>query len=116
MQRPGEMSRHREQAMQIQINTDHNVDLHESSIEKMSHSIESPLSRYGTHITRVEVHLSDENADKKGRADKRCLIEARFENRQPLATSDQAADLDTAVHGAVRKLISLIESTLGRAQ
>jgi hypothetical protein len=31
--------------MQIQINTAHNIDLHESSIEKMSHSIESSLSR-----------------------------------------------------------------------
>jgi ribosome-associated translation inhibitor RaiA len=102
--------------MQIQINTDHNIDLHEASIEKMRQSIESSLSRYGTHITRVEVHLSDENADKSGGPDKRCLIEARFENRQPLATSDHATNLDTAIHGAVRKLTSLIESTLGRAQ
>lgn len=109
------MSRHLEHAMQIQINTGHNIDLHEASIEKMSHSIENSLSRYGSHITRVEVHLSDENADKNIGPDKRCLIEARFADRQPLVASDQATDVDAATHGAVRKLISLVESTLGRA-
>ena len=101
--------------MQIQINTDSNVEGHAPLIEHVRGLVENALSHYSKHITRVEVHLGDENADKGGALDKRCMIEARFENRQPIAVTDHAADLDAAVHAAVRKLSRLIESTLGRA-
>ncbi|MEO8802300.1 MAG: HPF/RaiA family ribosome-associated protein [Rudaea sp.] len=100
--------------MQIQINTDHNVEGHARLIEHVRGLVETALSRYSKHITRVEVHLSDENADKTGGLDKRCMIEARFEHRQPIAVTDHASDVDAAVHGAVHKLGRLIESTLGR--
>ncbi|MGA9828885.1 MAG: HPF/RaiA family ribosome-associated protein, partial [Rhodanobacteraceae bacterium] len=73
------------------------------------------LGRFSNHITRVEVHLTDENANKSGEHDKRCVMEARFEGRQPIAVTDHAATLDKAIHGAIHKLTSLIESTLGRA-
>ena len=43
-------------------------------------------------------------------------MEARIEGRQPLAVSDSAATVDKAIHGALHKLTSLIESTLGRAE
>jgi len=63
----------------------------------------------------VEVHLSDENSDRKGgNDDMRCVMEARLEGRQPIAVTDQAATLDQAVRGDANKLARLIESTLGR--
>ena len=101
--------------MQIQINTDHNIEAHETLIAHLRSSVESALSRFAEHITRVEVHLSDENGDKSGPTDKRCLIEARLEGRQPLAVKHEAASLAQAVHGATEKLARLIDSTLGRA-
>ena len=65
-------------------------------------------------ITRLEIHLSDQNADKSGQDDKRCMMEARLEGRQPIAVTHQAASLDQAVDGAARKFTRLIEGTLGR--
>jgi hypothetical protein len=65
-------------------------------------------------ITRVEVHLSDENGQNRGGRDQRCMMEARVQGRQPLAVTDQAESLEQAVAGAAGKLARLIESTLGR--
>lgn len=101
--------------MQIQINTDRNIEGHEALAARVSSVVESTLSRISDHITRVEVHLSDENSDKKdGDNNLRCLMEARLQGRQPVAVTHQAATLDQAVDGAADKLIRLIESTLGR--
>lgn len=36
-------------------------------------------------ISRVEVHLSDEDGKKGGQNDKRCMMEARLDGRQPAA-------------------------------
>ncbi len=102
--------------MQIQINTDRNIKGHETFTSKISGEVESALSRFSKHITRLEVHLSDENGEKKGLDDKRCVIEARLERRQPIAVTHQADTLDKAVEGAVAKVIKLIENTLDRLQ
>lgn len=101
--------------MQIQVNTDHNIKEHEAHAVQVSSVVESALSRFSDHITRVEVHLSDENGDKKaGHDSMRCMMEARLEGRRPIAVTYQAATLDLAVDGAADKLARLIESTLGR--
>ncbi len=102
--------------MQIQINTDHNFEVHEATVEQFRSTVQSALSHFSEHITRVEVHLSDENADKSGQNDKRCLLEARLEGRQPMAVTETAANLSQALHGALDKMTRMIESTLGRAE
>ena len=101
--------------MQVQINTDHNIAGHQALAAQVSGVIESALSQISDHITRVEVHLSNENSDKKGGNDDiRCVMEARLEGRQPIAVTHQAATLDQAVNGAAGKLSRLIESAVGR--
>ncbi len=100
--------------MQIQLNTDHNVEGREALASRVSSAVEHALRRYSDHITRVEVHLSDENADKSGEYDKRCLMEARLEGRTPIAVTHQSATLDQAVDGAAEKLARMIETTIGR--
>ena len=101
--------------MQIQINTDHNIEGRETLADRVSGVVEGALSRLSDHITRVEVHLSDENSAKKGgNDDMRCMMEARLEGRQPIAVTHWAATLDQAVDGAADKLTRSIESTLGR--
>ena len=100
--------------MQIQVNSDHNVEGHAALDAQVSGAVERALRRFSDHITRVEVHLSDENADKSGEHDKRCLMEARLEGRQPIAVAHQAATLDQAVDGAAEKLTRMIQTTLGR--
>jgi ribosome-associated translation inhibitor RaiA len=101
--------------VQIKINTDRNIEGHEGLVARVSGVVESALSRISDHITRVEVHVSDENSNKKGGNDTmRCVMEARLEGRRPIAVTHQAATLDQAVDGAADKLTGLIESTLGR--
>ena len=100
--------------MQIQINTDRNIEGHEALTAHVSGIVENALSQISDHITRVEVHLSDESSHKNSLNDKRCVMEARLEGRQPVAVTHQAATLAQAVDGAADKLARLIESTLGR--
>ncbi|HEY5237108.1 MAG TPA: HPF/RaiA family ribosome-associated protein [Rhizomicrobium sp.] len=100
--------------MQIQVNTDHNVEGHEELARSVEAEVNAVLGRYSDHITRVEVHLSDENGAKSGGADKRCLMEARLAGHQPVAVSYEAASVEDAFDGAAKKLQRLLESTLGR--
>jgi len=100
--------------MQIQINTDDHVHGSEALTEGVSGTIQSALSRFANRITRVEVHLSDENASKGGQRDKRCMIEVRVEGRKPVAVTEQARTMKQALQGAVDKLVHLLEGMFGR--
>ena len=100
--------------MQIQINTDRNIKAHAAFTAAITERIGNALSRFSDHITRLEVHLSDDNAGKSGQNDKRCLLEARLESRQPVTVTHLAATVDQAVDGAVDKMLHVIESTLDR--
>jgi ribosome-associated translation inhibitor RaiA len=100
--------------MKIQLNTDVNIEGSEALAAQVSATIEQALERFREHVTRVEVHLSDENGGKSGQQDQRCMLEARFEGRQPVAVTDHAATQGQAVHGAAQKLARLLDSTLGR--
>ena len=100
--------------MHVEVNTDDNVEGSEELTDRVKIAVESSLGRFTNQITRIEVHLSDENSHKSAANDKRCAIEARPTGLQPLAATHSAATLDQAVGGAIEKLERLIESTLGR--
>jgi ribosome-associated translation inhibitor RaiA len=101
--------------MIIQINTDSNIEGNRELAQQVETVVGNSLERFGDQITRVEVHLSDENSDKKfGTEDKRCLLEARLAGLQPMAVSHQAATMEQAVDGAVDKLMRSIDTTLGK--
>ena len=102
--------------MQIQINTDDHISGEEALLERMRGTIGSALAHFGDQISRVEGHLSDENAGKSGPADKRCLLEARPLNQPPLAVSHNAATLDEACNGAAKKLRHALETRFGKQQ
>jgi hypothetical protein len=103
-----------EKIMQIQINTDHNLKVTDSEAGQIKRIVEGHLGRFSGHITRVEIHFSDENAARRGSDDKRCLLEARPEGRRPLAVSNQASTLILAVEGASEKMVRAIDSDIGR--
>ncbi len=100
--------------MHIQVNTDHTIEGHEALAARIRGVVENALSRVSDHITRVEVHLTDESGPKSRENNKRCMMEARLEGRQPIAVTDEAATLDLAVDGAADKLARLIEHTFGK--
>ena len=100
--------------MQIQVNTDNNIEGHEQFVSHVRSALERALTRFSERITRVEVHLSDDNGGKGGEADKRCAMEVRLEGRQPIAVTHHAATADQDIEGAADKLGRSIDSTLGR--
>ncbi len=101
--------------MQIQVNTDRNISGDDSLAETVGEILERLLARFANQITRLEVHLSDENStSKSGVVDKRCLLEARLAGRDPTSVSDVALTVEQAVTGAAHKMVSLLESELGK--
>jgi hypothetical protein len=105
----------RNRAMQVQVSTDHNIEGREKLTTHVESVVVDALRQLSDHITRVEVHLGDEVSHKAGQNDKRCMMEARVEGRQPIAVTDHAGTIDEAVRGAAQKLHKVLESTLARA-
>ncbi|HSG89740.1 MAG TPA: HPF/RaiA family ribosome-associated protein [Pseudomonadales bacterium] len=102
--------------MQIQLNTDGRINGTEALAAKVRAMVEPALAHFSSHITRVEVHLSDENSRKHGQHDHRCMLEARLEGLQPVAVTEHAMTLEQAVQGAGKKLVRLLDSKIGRLQ
>ncbi|MFT7037021.1 MAG: ribosome-associated translation inhibitor RaiA [Cyclobacteriaceae bacterium] len=102
--------------MKIQYNTDKTINGDERHQNHFTSLIAEALKRFQSHITRIEVHLSDENGKKEGKEDIRCLLEARIEGRQPLVVSCQANTVVLAISGALDKLKASLETILGRIQ
>ncbi|MEP7097907.1 MAG: HPF/RaiA family ribosome-associated protein [Dokdonella sp.] len=100
--------------MKIQFNTDKNIQGHEALETRVSGMIEHSLAHVATHLTRVEVHLSDTNAAKGGDDDKRCTLEARLEHERPVGVSHEDKNVEKAVRGACDKLKSRLEGIIER--
>lgn len=64
--------------MIIQVNTDSSIENDAALTAHVQTVVEKALSRFSDKVTRVEVHLHDENAHKPGDHDKRCLLEVRL--------------------------------------
>ena len=100
--------------MTIQFNADNNLTIHEEFRDKLKDLLTDELSRFSEHITRLEVHLSDENSHKQGQNDKKCLLEARVEGRPPIAVKAGAKNYELAVDAAVDKLKSSLDKIFDR--
>jgi ribosome-associated translation inhibitor RaiA len=100
--------------MQVRLNTDHHLKASDQLAARIEADLVAALDRFGGRITRVEVHLNDENSGKAGAADKRCMIEARLPGHRPVAVSARGDDYDLAVRAAADKLARALDSSLGR--
>lgn len=100
--------------MTIQVNTDKNIEGSEKLRAYLTSFISEELSRFSKQITRVEVHLSDENGPKEGLNDKRCMIESRLEGMKPIAVTTHANTHEQAVEGAIEKLKTSLDTIIGR--
>ena len=100
--------------MHVQTNTDRNIQASESLAAEVEAVVIGALGRFVDHVTRVEVHLSDENGVRSGPDDKRCMMEARLAHRPPTAVTHRAATVVQAVGGAAGKLARAIENALAR--
>ncbi|MBK9444019.1 MAG: HPF/RaiA family ribosome-associated protein [Comamonadaceae bacterium] len=101
--------------MQVQIHTDNHIEGTDAMAQWASSTVKTALERFASQITRVEVHLSDENAGKKNTTESiQCTMEARLEGHQPLALKHHGANLNQALEGAAEKMVRLIDNSLGR--
>jgi hypothetical protein len=98
--------------MKIQFNTDKNIEGHERLETFFTGELEKDLARFEDKITRIEVHLGDENSgDKGGVDDKRCMIEARPAKLQPIAVSAHADTIEKAFFLAAEKIKKTLTTT-----
>ncbi len=100
--------------MKIQFNTENFVSGGEEFREELTSMISDKLKRFNKYVSRLEVHLSDENSTKSGPKDKRCLIEARMEGKQPVAVTGQAETYIEATAIATGKVKAALDSMIGK--
>ena len=97
--------------MQIQINTDNHIENSERLTNFYSNEISNELGRFDNLVTRVEVHFGDENSEKFGKNDKRCLIEVRMAKKEPIAVTDYADTIEKAFNNAQKKVKRVLDNT-----
>ncbi|MCY6412964.1 MULTISPECIES: HPF/RaiA family ribosome-associated protein [Acinetobacter] len=95
--------------MNIEIRTDKNIHGSERLISYVRAELTQEFQRYSERITHFSVHISDENGEKSGDHDKRCMIEARPAGLKPVAVTHKATNIDASIHGAIDKLKRSLE-------
>ena len=100
--------------MKIQFNTDKNVEGHQRVEAYFSTELEKELARFEEKITRIEVHVGDENSAKPGINDKRCLIEVRPAKLQPVVVTAHADTVEKAFHDALEKIKKTLSTTFDK--
>ncbi len=99
--------------MQIQVYGDNHIKSDTELTSLVEAEVNHALGRFSNHLTRIEVHISDENGAKGG-IDKRCLIEARPAGHQPVTTSSEASEIEQAVKHASEKMKKALDSLFGK--
>src|ERR1700722_1138742 len=100
--------------MTIQFNSDHHSTATEEFKAPLIASISEKLSRIAQHITRLDVHLKDENGNKGGLNDKRCMLEAHVQGSHLVSVTSHATTYEQAVAEAIDKLKSSLNTVEGR--
>lgn len=100
--------------MNIQFNTGNNIEGSERLSDYFSTLIKEDLNRFDAQITRVEVHLSDQDSSKNGEDDKKCILEARLKNINPIAVTNHGNSHEEAIKGAIEKLKTSLNTVTGR--
>ena len=100
--------------MLTHVFSDKHIDSDKRTQDWVTATVEVTLERHLEDLTRVEVHLSDENGGKSGPKDKRCKMEARPKGHQPILVSHDADSLTQAVEGAAQKLEHKLEHLFGK--
>jgi ribosome-associated translation inhibitor RaiA len=100
--------------MQVKVIGDNHVRGSADLARDIEGSTEAALKRFAKQITRVDVHLADENSHKRGDNDKQCTVEAHVAGLSAVAATGNGGTLSQAVAGALDKLVAQLEHKLGR--
>lgn len=103
--------------MQIQVNTDNQIDGHERMHRYVETTIGESMKRFESKLTRVEVHIHDDNSNKKSADDDiRCVIESRPRGLKPLSVENSAGGIEPALKGAIDKMTRALDHAFGRLE
>jgi ribosome-associated translation inhibitor RaiA len=100
--------------MQVQLNTDKNIEGTDRLESFVADQVSSRLKHYTKRITRVEVHLSDQNADKPGPDDIQCKLETRPAGMKPILVASKGSTIETALTEALNKMKATLDTAIGK--
>lgn len=100
--------------MLVQINTDNRIEGSDGSNVAIEERVRERLSRFADRLTRVEVHLRDVDGDRNGGQGIEAKLEARPAGGQPIAVTDQASSIVSALAGVVRKAVDVLDRAFGK--
>lgn len=100
--------------MQIQIYSDNHIENSGKMVEWANQAITAKLQRFDENLTRITVHVNDENGLKAGAHDKRCQIEARPKGLAPISVTHKSESVRTAIEGALDKVHAALTTQLGK--
>lgn len=95
--------------MKIEFNTDKNIKGGKEFTAPYIAKIESSLGRFSEIITHLDARLSNEDVAGNGVNTNQCKLEARLEDRKPIAVTNNADTYERAVSGALDKLTASLD-------
>lgn len=98
--------------MTIQFNTDRHISRKEELESRARTIISSQLNRFKEQITNINVHLSGDKGSELGQNGKRCMLEARLENKQPITVTSYDETIEQSINDSLDKLKTSIETVL----
>lgn len=81
----------------------------------INEQVRHELRHFGDRITRVEAHVGDDNAAKRGERDRRCVLEARPRSMEPIVARAEGDDIYVVVREAARKLARALTTRFEKA-
>ena len=102
------------ETLTIQFNSDSSVMGTQEVAERIEAMLHDKFARFADRLTRLEVHVSDENGRKGGGEDKACMIEARPRGGKPIGVTEHASKVDDAARKAANTMVQRLERVLGK--
>ncbi|MXP08581.1 HPF/RaiA family ribosome-associated protein [Pseudoblastomonas halimionae] len=101
--------------MRFQFNSDSSLMGTADVATRIENQVREKLARFEDRLTRLEVHIRDENGPKGGSNDKACTIEARPRGGRPIGVTEHSDDVDAAARKAASTLAQRLQRVLGKA-
>jgi len=98
--------------MQVQVHTGKGVT---SGTDWMEQELLDALSRFEQHLIRVEVHVSDQNGEKTGGDDIKCVMDAQVAGLRSQVATHRASNVHDAYRGALHTLARSLDAAVDKS-
>jgi hypothetical protein len=78
------------------------IEINDEAKARLLRRLDFALGRLGRHVSRVWVHLADENGQRGG-IDKRCRVLVRLQHLPDVLVEDRDADLNVLIDRTVNR-------------